>query len=59
MEQFKNIIKEKKIRIIMFLVLDVLSLTLCSFLAMALRFDFHNIPYKYTNIIYNYLFFIS
>ena len=22
---------------------------------MALRFDFHNIPYKYTNIIYNYL----
>ena len=55
MEQFKNIIKEKKIRIIMFLVLDVLSLTLCSFLAMALRFDFHNIPYKYTNIIYNYL----
>ncbi len=55
MEQFKNIIKEKKIRIIMFLILDVLSLTLCSFLAMALRFDFHNIPYKYTNIIYNYL----
>ena len=55
MEKFKNIIKEKKIRIIMFLVLDVLSLTLCSFLAMALRFDFHNIPYKYTNIIYNYL----
>ena len=55
MEQFKNIIKEKKIRIIMFLVLDVLSLTLCYFLAMALRFDFHNIPYKYTNIIYNYL----
>lgn len=55
MENFKNIIKEKKIRIIMFLVLDVLSLTLCSFLAMALRFDFHNIPYKYTNIIYNYL----
>lgn len=31
MENFKNIIKEKKIRIIMFLVLDVLSLTLCSF----------------------------
>lgn len=55
MEQFKNIIKEKKIRIIMFLILDVLSLTLCSFLAMALRFDFHNIPYKYTNTIYNYL----
>ena len=55
MEKFKNIIKEKKIRIIMFLVLDVLSLTLCSFLAMALRFDFHNIPYKYTNIIYDYL----
>ena len=55
MENFKNIIKEKKIRIIMFLVLDVLSLTLCSFLAMALRFDFHNIPYKYTDIIYNYL----
>lgn len=55
MEKFKNIIKEKKIRIIMFLVLDVLSLTLCSFLAMALRFDFHNIPYRYTNIIYNYL----
>ena len=55
MEKFKNIIKEKKIRIIMFLVLDVLSLTLCSFLAIALRFDFHSIPYRYTNIIYNYL----
>ena len=55
MEKIKKIMSQKRIRIIMFIILDVLSLTLCSFLALALRFDFHGISTKYINNVYNYL----
>lgn len=55
MEKIKKIMSQKRIRIIMFIILDVLSLTLCSFLALALRFDFHDISTKYINNVYNYL----
>lgn len=53
----KKIITKKRIRIIMLILLDVLALTLCSFLAIALRFDFNNIPNIYIDNIYNYLIF--
>lgn len=55
MKKIKKIMSQKRIRIIMFIILDVLSLTLCSFLALALRFDFHDISTKYINNVYNYL----
>ena len=55
MTKIKNIITQKKIRIAMFIVLDILAITMCSFLAIGLRFDFHDIPNIYIDYIYNYL----
>ena len=53
MTKIKNIITQKRIRIAMFIVLDILAITMCSFLAIGLRFDFHDIPniYNKTNFI--------
>lgn len=39
----------------MFIVLDILAMTMCSFLSIGLRFDFHDIPNIYIDNIYNYL----
>lgn len=55
MAKLKKILNKKRIRIIMFIILDVLALTLCSFLALALRLDFH-LEQNYINNIYKYLF---
>lgn len=55
MTKIKNIITQKRIRIAMFIVLDILAITMCSFLAIGLRFDFHDIPNIYIDYIYNYL----
>lgn len=55
MTKIKNIITQKRIRIAMFIVLDMLAITMCSFLAIGLRFDFHDIPNIYIDYIYNYL----
>lgn len=55
MTKIKNIITQKRIRIAMFIVLDILAITMCSFLAIGLRFDFHDIPNIYIDHIYNYL----
>jgi len=55
MKKFKNFISQKKQRIILFIVLDVIVLTLCSFLSIGLRFDLNNIPELYLNNIYKYL----
>ena len=55
MTKIKNIITQKRIRIAMFIVLDILAITMCSFLAIGLRFDFHDIPNIYIDNIYNYL----
>lgn len=55
MAKLKNFLNKKRIRIIMFIILDVLALTLCSFLALALRLDFH-LEQNYINNIYKYLF---
>lgn len=55
MTKIKNIITQKRIRIAMFIVLDILAITMCSFLAIGLRFDFHDIPNIYIGNIYNYL----
>ena len=55
MTKIKNIITQKRIRIAMFIVLDILAMTMCSFLSIGLRFDFHDIPNIYIDYIYNYL----
>lgn len=55
MAKLKIFLNKKRIRIIMFIILDVLALTLCSFLALALRLDFH-LEHNYINNIYKYLF---
>lgn len=55
MTKIKNIITQKRIRIAMFIVLDIVAITMCSFLAIGLRFDFHDIPNIYIDYIYNYL----
>ena len=55
MTKIKNIITQKRIRIATFIVLDILAITMCSFLAIGLRFDFHDIPNIYIDYIYNYL----
>jgi FlaA1/EpsC-like NDP-sugar epimerase len=55
MTKIKNIITQKRIRIAMFIVLDILAMTMCSFLSIGLRFDFHDIPNIYIGNIYNYL----
>lgn len=55
MAKLKKFLNKKRIRIIMFIILDVLALTLCSFLALALRLDFH-LEQNYINNIYKYLF---
>ena len=53
MTKIKNIITQKRIRIAMFIVLDILAITMCSFLSIGLRFDFHDIPNIYIDNIYN------
>ena len=55
MKKIKTIITQKRIRIAMFIVLDILAMTMCSFLSIGLRFDFHDIPNIYIDNIYNYL----
>lgn len=55
MKKIKTIITQKRIRIAMFIVLDILAITMCSFLSIGLRFDFHDIPNIYIGNIYNYL----
>lgn len=55
MEKVKKYLSQKTQRIILFIVLDILMLMLCSFLAIGLRFDLTDIPIEYTNIIYKYL----
>lgn len=55
MTKIKNIITQKRIRIAMFIVLDILAMTMCSFLSIGLRFDFHDIPNIYIDNIYNFL----
>ena len=55
MTKIKKIMTQKRIRIAMFIVLDVLAMTLCSFLSIGLRFDFHDIPNIYIDNIYDFL----
>ena len=55
MKEVKKLINTKTKRIIMFIILDLIVLTLCSFLSLALRFDFVNIPETYLNNTYTFL----
>ena len=44
MEKIKEIATKKRMRIAMLMICDIIVLTISSFLAIALRFDFHDIP---------------
>ena len=55
MERIKKFLSTKRRRIMMFILLDVVVLILSSFLAIALRFDFINIPDIYIDNIYKYI----
>ncbi len=55
MKKIEKILTQKRIRIVMFIILDILALALCSFLAIALRFDFHDIPGEFIDNIYKYI----
>lgn len=55
MKKAKKIFNQKRVRIIALIVLDIIALALCSFLALALRFDFHDIPQKYIDNLFNYI----
>jgi len=54
MRKIRKILTQKKIRIMLLILLDIFSLILCSFLALAFRFDF-DIPGQYTDNVYRYL----
>ena len=50
----KNLFREKRVNIIMFILLDLLALVFASFVAIWLRFDFGTIPENYISNLYNY-----
>ena len=54
MNNIKEMFKGKRIRIAMLMLLDVIVLFMSSFLAIALRFDFANIPELYVDNIFTY-----
>lgn len=55
MKKVRKIFNQKRVRIIALIVLDIVALALCSFLALALRFDFHDIPQRYVDNLFNYI----
>ena len=55
MERIESVLSIKKRRILVFMILDIVLLILSSFIAIALRFDFNDIPALYVNNIYTYL----
>ena len=55
MKKLKTFMSKKTQRIILFIILDLIVLTLCSFLAIGLRFDFNDIPNMYIENIEKYL----
>ena len=54
MKKITNFLSVKRRRIIMLLVLDIFILAFSSFFALALRFDFINIPINFLNTFYTY-----
>lgn len=55
MKKVKKVMTKKTVRTILFIILDILALIICSLLAIATRFDFSSIPNMYIDNIYNYL----
>ena len=55
MKKLNKIMSQKNQRILLFIILDIIVLTLCSFLSIGLRFDLNNIPELYIDNIYKYL----
>lgn len=54
MKKVTNILKQRKIKIGIFIILDILALIFCSLFTIGLRFDFIDIPERFINTIYNY-----
>ena len=55
MKKVRKVMTKKTVRTILFIILDILALIICSLLAIAARFDFSGIPNTYIDNIYNYL----
>lgn len=49
MKKVEDLVSKKYSKIILFVVLDILALLVCSFLALWLRFDFESIPLEFIN----------
>ena len=56
MERIKSILNKKKVRILILIILDIVALIMCSYLAIALRFDFR-VPTQYLYNINHYFIF--
>ena len=55
MERVNDLLRRKKSKIIIFMILDIISMLIASYLALALRFDFDEIPAQYLTTAYKYV----
>ena len=55
MKRVNDLLRKKLSKIIIFMILDVLVMLVASFLAIALRFDFMNIPIEYLEVAFKYV----
>ena len=55
MKRVNDLLRKKLSKIILFIILDIIVMLVASFLAIALRFDFMNIPIQYLEVAYRYI----
>ena len=55
MKRVNDLLRKKLSKIIIFIILDIIVMLVASFLAIALRFDFMNIPIQYLEVAYRYI----
>ena len=55
MKRVNDLLRKKLSKIIIFMILDILVMLVASFLAIALRFDFMNIPIEYLEVAFKYV----
>ena len=55
MKMVNDLLRKKLSKIIIFMILDILVMLVASFLAIALRFDFMNIPIEYLEVVFKYV----
>lgn len=55
MKRVNNLLRKKLSKVIIFIILDILVMIVASFLAIALRFDFMNIPIEYLKVAFKYV----